>query len=62
MRLKLKVNKIKNKLNIEREKLNVQRQQMQADLYNSAANRAVKMEDIRSKERIAKINKNKYDK
>jgi len=51
-----------NKTNIEREKLNVARQQMQADLYNAAADRAVKMEDIRSKERIAKTNKNKYDK
>jgi hypothetical protein len=35
---------------------------MQADLYNQAADRAVKMEDIKSKERIAKTNKNKYDK
>ena len=51
-----------NRANIEREKLNVQRQQMQADLYNKAADRAVKMEDIKSKERIAKVNKNKYDK
>ena len=51
-----------NKANIEREKLNVARQQMQADLYNKAADRAVKMEDIKSKERIAKTNKNKYDK
>lgn len=51
-----------NRNNIEREKLNVQRQQMQADLYNKAADRAVKMEDIKSKERIAKTNKNKYDK
>lgn len=51
-----------NRLNIEREKLNVIRQQMQADLYNKAADRAVKMEDIKSKERIAKTNKNKYDK
>ena len=51
-----------NRLNIEREKLNVTRQQMQTDLYNKAADRAVKMEDIKSKERIAKINKNKYDK
>lgn len=50
-----------NKINIEREKLNVTRQQMQADLYNKAADRAVKMEDIKSKERIAKTNKNKYD-
>ena len=51
-----------NRMNIEREKLNVTRQQMQADLYNKAADRAVKMEDIKSKERIAKANKNKYDK
>lgn len=51
-----------NKTNIEREKLNVQRQQMQTDMYNKAADRAVKMEDIKSKERIAKTNKNKYDK
>ena len=50
-----------NKINIEREKLNVTRQQMQADLYNKAADRAVKMEDIKSKERIAKTNKNRYD-
>ena len=51
-----------NKINIEREKLNVTRQQMQADLYNKAADRAVKMEDIKAKERIAKTNKNRYDK
>lgn len=51
-----------NRMNIEREKLNVTRQQMQADLYNKAADRAVKIEDIKSKERIAKTNKNKYDK
>ena len=51
-----------NRLNIEREKLNVTRQQMQADLYNKAADRTVKIEDIKSKERIAKINKNRYDK
>lgn len=51
-----------NRMNIEREKLNVTRQQMQADLYSKAADRAVKMEDIKSKERIAKTNKNKYDK
>lgn len=51
-----------NRMNIEREKLDVTRQQMQADLYNKAADRAVKMEDIKSRERIAKTNKNKYDK
>ena len=51
-----------NKTQIEQQKLQLTRQQMQADLYNKAADRAVKMEDIKSKERIAKTNKNKYDK
>lgn len=51
-----------NKANIEREKINLARQQMQADLYSKAADRQVKREDIASKERIAKTNKNKYDK
>ncbi|MBQ3306956.1 MAG: hypothetical protein IJG68_02050 [Bacilli bacterium] len=51
-----------NRARIEQEKINLQRQQIQADLYSKAADRAVKMEDIRSKERIAKTNKNKYDK
>lgn len=51
-----------NKTNIEREKLNLQRQQIQSDMYSKAADRVVKMEDIKSKERIAKTNKNKYDK
>lgn len=51
-----------NKTNIEREKINLQRQQIQSDMYSKAADRAVKMEDIKSKERIAKTNKNKYDK
>lgn len=35
---------------------------MQADLYNKAADRQVKREDMASKEKIAKMNKNKYDK
>ena len=51
-----------NRSRIEQQKLDLQRQQMQADIYNQAADRAVKMEDIKSKERIAKTNKNKYDK
>lgn len=51
-----------NKANIEREKINLARQQMQADLYSKAADRQVKREDMASKERIAKTNKNKYDK
>ena len=35
---------------------------IESDIYNKAADRQVKREDIESKERIAKINKNKYDK
>ena len=51
-----------DKANIEREKINLARQQMQADLYSKAADRQVKREDIAAKERIAKTNKNRYDK
>ena len=51
-----------NKSRIEQQKIDLQRQQMQSEIYNKAADRAVKMEDIKSKERIAKTNKNKYDK
>ena len=51
-----------NKSRIEQQKIDLQRQQMQSEIYNRAADRAVKMEDIKAKERIAKTNKNKYDK
>ena len=51
-----------NKSRIEQQKIDLQRQQIQSEIYNRAADRAVKMEDIKSKERIAKTNKNKYDK
>ena len=51
-----------NKARLEQQKIDLQRQQMQSDIYNKAADRAVKLEDIKSKERIAKTNKNKYDK
>ena len=51
-----------NRARIEQQKIDLQRQQMQSEIYNKAADRAVKMEDIKSKERIAKTNKNKYDK
>lgn len=50
-----------NRTRTEQAKIELERQKMQADLYNQAADRAVKMEDIKSKERIAKTNKNKYD-
>lgn len=51
-----------NKLSMEREKLNLDRQKLQTDLYNKAADREVRREDIRTKLQIAKTNKNKYDK
>ena len=51
-----------NRVAIEREKLNLKRQQMIADTYSKAADREVKREDIRTKFKIAKTNKNKYDK
>lgn len=50
------------KESIDREKLNLTRQQMQADLYNKAADRQIKREDMATKLQIAKTNKNKYDK
>lgn len=51
-----------NKTRLANEKLLLDREKLQSDIYNKAADRQVKREDIESKERIAKINKNKYDK
>ena len=51
-----------NRVATEQQKLNLSRQQLQADMYNKAADRQVKREDMASKEKIAKMNKNKYDK
>ena len=51
-----------NKVNIEQQKIQLAREQMMADAYSKAADRQVKREDIKSKEKIAKTNKNKYDK
>ena len=51
-----------NKNQVEQQKLQLTRQQIQADLYNKAADRQVKREDMASKEKIAKMNKNRYDK
>lgn len=51
-----------NKTRIATEKLNLDRAKLQSDIYNKAADRQVKREDMASKERIAKMNKNKYDK
>ena len=51
-----------NKIRISNDKLSLEREKLQASIYSKAADRQVKREDIESKERIAKINKNKYDK
>lgn len=51
-----------NKANIEQQKIQLAHEQMMADAYSKAADRQVKREDIKSKEKIARTNKNKYDK
>lgn len=51
-----------NKANIENQKLNLDREKMQVDLYNAAADRQVKLKEMETQLKIAKTNKNKYDK
>lgn len=51
-----------HKNNIENEKINIQKQKLAGDMYNAAAERQVKREQMQTQERIAKMNKNKYDK
>jgi hypothetical protein len=51
-----------NKLAIEQQKADLERARIQADAYSKAADRAVKLKDIEAKIKIAKTNKNKYDK
>lgn len=50
------------KNSIQREKLNLDKIKIQADLINKAADRQVKRDDMNVKLKIAKTNKNKYDK
>ena len=51
-----------NKREIERSKLDIERFKIQMDMYNAAADRAIKKYDADMKLKIAKTNKNKYDK
>ena len=51
-----------NKVRMAQDKLSLERAKLQSEIYNKAADRQVKREDMESKERIAKQNKNKYDK
>ena len=50
-----------NKEKLDADKLNLERQRIQLDMYNKAADRQVKREDMENKLAIAKENKNKYD-
>ena len=51
-----------NKERLDADKLNFEKQKLQLDMYNKAADRQVKREDIQARVNIAKQNKNKYDK
>lgn len=53
---------LQSKENIERDKLNVQRQKNMLDALSSAADRQVKLHEIDTNLKIAKTNKNRYDK
>ena len=51
-----------NKRNIEQQRINLEREKMMADTYSKAADRQVKRHQIDTQLKIAKTNKNKYDK
>lgn len=48
--------------NIDREKLQLERKKLAMDIFNKERDRQVKMHDIDTKMKIAKTNKNRYDK
>jgi hypothetical protein len=51
-----------NKTSLARQKLSLEAQKLQSDIYNKAADREVAREKMENDLRIAKTNKNKYDK
>lgn len=51
-----------NKNNIAREKMNIDKAKITADLYNKNADRELKREELDNQLKIAKTNKNRYDK
>lgn len=51
-----------SKKQIDEDKLAMERQKMQVDMFNKAADRQVKREQMENQLKIAKQNKNKYDK
>lgn len=50
-----------NKVRLAQDKINLDRQKIQLDLYNKAADRQIKREEMENNLKIAKENKNKYD-
>ena len=50
-----------NKTNLAQQKLQLERETFQGDMYNAAAEREVKREQMDTQMKIAKTNKNKYD-
>lgn len=52
----------RNKTSLAQDKLNLERDKFNADMYNAAAERQVKREQMENQLKIAKANKNKYDK
>jgi hypothetical protein len=51
-----------NKTNLAQQKLNLEREKFAGDMYNAAAEREVKREQMDTQMKIAKTNKNNYDK
>ena len=51
-----------NKRNIEQQRIQIDREKLMADTYSKAADREVKRHQIDTQLKIAKTNKNKYDK
>ena len=51
-----------NKTNLAQQKLQLDREKFQGDMYNAAAEREVKREQMANQLKIAKTNKNRYDK
>ena len=47
---------------IEQSKIQLEREKLAVDSYNAAADRQVKREEMKNDLRIARTNKNKYDK
>lgn len=51
-----------NKRNIEQQRIQLEREKLMADTYSKAADRQVKLHQIDTQLKIAKTNKNRYDK